>query len=267
MGTRDRRSCRVNVMVASVLFSLGMTTALGWEPTPRRAWGDEEVEAMTDTLGKRRGGLERLLAAKGIRSPAVLAAIGAVERHRFVPPELLSAAYEDRALPIGAGQTISQPFVVAFMTEALGVETGQKILEIGTGSGYQAAVLAEMGATVFSIEIVPELSRRAEQLLADAGYLGVTLAIGDGYAGWPDQAPFDRIIVTAAGRDIPAPLIAQLAGGGRLVMPVEESGSGDQWIVVLEKDEDGGTTRRRVLPVRFVPLTGRAQAEKREPSE
>jgi protein-L-isoaspartate(D-aspartate) O-methyltransferase len=223
------------------------------------ASGSGEVEDMANKLQSRRLALARSLAAKGIRDSAVLAAIEAVERHRFMPPALLSAAYEDRALPIGAGQTISQPYVVAFMTEALGAARGQKVLEIGTGSGYQAAVLAQLGVRVFSVEIVAELSRTAASALAAAGYHTVKLAVGDGYAGWPDEAPFDRVIVTAAAREIPPPLIEQLVPGGRLVMPVEDAASGEQWIVVLDKDATGATTRRKVLPVRFVPLTGRGR--------
>lgn len=185
--------------------------------------------------------------------PKVLEAMAAVPRHRFVPESQRRRAYEDRPLSIGHGQTISQPCIVALMTSLLQPEPGQKVLEIGTGSGYQAAVLAELGAQVYTIEIVEPLGRQAAKVLAD--YPDVETRIGDGYQGWPEHAPFDAIIVTAAVTPIPPPLLEQLKPGGRMVIPV-----GRQWstqsLMLVEKDQRGRISRREVLPVRFVPLTG-----------
>ena len=187
---------------------------------------------------------------RGVHDPEVLRAMRAVPRHEFVPVELRAEAYEDQPLPIGDGQTISQPYVVAFMTEAAAVRPGTRVLEIGTGSGYQAAVLAEVGADVYTIEIVPALARSARAALARAGYERVHARTGDGHAGWPEAAPFDAIVVTAAAPEVPPALLAQLAPGGRLVMPV-----GDAWQEVEIHERTGkGITVTRVLPVRFVPL-------------
>lgn len=188
-------------------------------------------------------------------SPRVMAAMGKVERHRFVPPESAAQAYLNRPLPIGEGQTISQPFIVALMSDLLDLGPGDKVLEVGTGSGYQAAVLAEMGARVFSIEILAGLSREADRALRASGYAGIMLRIGDGWAGWPEQAPFDAIIVTAAPETIPPPLVDQLRVGGRMVIPLGPQGAAQE-LVVAEKQADGGMVRRRVLPVAFVPFTG-----------
>jgi protein-L-isoaspartate(D-aspartate) O-methyltransferase len=200
--------------------------------------------------------VQRQLAGRDIRDPRVLAAMAKVPRHEFVPEQLRQQAYEDRPLPIGSGQTISQPYVVAFMTEQLKPETTDRVLEIGTGSGYQAAVLAELVAEVFSIEIVEPLARQAQATLERVGYKQVHLKTGDGYQGWAEHAPFDAIIVTCAPNHVPQPLIDQLKDGGRMIVPVGESNS--QELVLLEKQ--GGTMQRRgVLPVRFVPMTGKAQ--------
>lgn len=184
----------------------------------------------------------------------VIAAMRKVDRHRFVPPGQAAQAYDNRPLPIGMGQTISQPFIVALMTDLLNAEPGDKVLEVGTGSGYQAAVLAEIVRAVYSIEIVEPLGRAAARALADTGYRNVHTRIGDGYAGWPDEAPFDGIIVTAAAPYLPQPLVDQLKSGGRLVIPLGEHG-GVQSLFVIEKDAHGVVTRRKVLDVRFVPLT------------
>ncbi len=187
-------------------------------------------------------------------SDAVMAAMGKVPRHRFVPTPQDIFAYENRPLPIGDGQTISQPYIVALMTDLLDPKPADSVLEVGTGSGYQAAVLAELVAKVTTIEIVAPLGRRAMHLLGELGYRNVTVRIGDGYGGWPAAAPFDAIIVTAAPATIPQPLIDQLKPGGRMVIPV--GGSSDvQQLLVVEKHSDGRTTTRRTLPVRFVPLT------------
>lgn len=187
--------------------------------------------------------------------PAVLEVMNDVPRHAFVPEDVRGEAYEDRPLPIGHGQTISQPFMVALMTDLLDLEDGDKVLEIGTGSGYQAAVLSPLADQVYSIEIVPELGRTAAEALEQAGYANVETTVGDGYYGWPDQAPFDAIVVTAAASHIPPPLIEQLKPGGRMIVPVG-SAFYSQQLMLVEKTVDGKITTRQLLPVRFVPLTG-----------
>ena len=187
-------------------------------------------------------------------SQAVMEAMATVPRHRFVPVAYEAVAYENRPLPIGDGQTISQPFIVAVMTDLLDPKPGDKVLEIGTGSGYQAAVLAELVAKVYTIEIVEPLGRQAMQLLEQLGYRKVAVRIGDGYNGWPEAAPFDSIIVTAAPAEIPKPLIDQLKPGGRMVIPAGGS-YGSQYLLLVEKQSDGTATTKRTLPVRFVPFT------------
>jgi protein-L-isoaspartate(D-aspartate) O-methyltransferase len=187
--------------------------------------------------------------------PAVLKAMGMVKRHRFVPEKYQSQAYANHPLPIGHGQTISQPFVVAMMSQLLRVATGDKVLEIGSGSGYQAAILAEMGARVCSIEIIRPLAESARQRLKEEGYGDrVRVTIADGYFGWEEEAPFDAIIVTAAADHIPPPLIAQLINGGRMVIPVGGRFAVQQ-LVLLTKDSKGDVRTRQLMPVRFVPLT------------
>ncbi len=196
--------------------------------------------------------------ARGIRDPRVLAAMRRAPRHAFVPDALRARAYEDTPLAIGFEQTISQPYIVAAMTEAAQLAPGEKVLEVGTGSGYQAAVLAEMpGLDIYSIEIVEPLAKRTHALLARLGYTTLHLRIGDGYRGWPDAAPFDAIIVTAAPDQIPQPLVDQLAVGGRFVIPVGKAG--DQSLKILTKDAHG-TTTETMFDVRFVPMTGEASA-------
>jgi protein-L-isoaspartate(D-aspartate) O-methyltransferase len=187
---------------------------------------------------------------------AVMAAMRKVPRHRFVPPSHEAYAYDNRPLPIGEGQTISQPYIVALMTDLLDPQAGHAVLEVGTGSGYQAAVLAELVDRVYTIEVVEPLGRRAAQLLRELGYRNVTARVGDGYNGWPEHAPFDSIIVTAAAPEVPQPLLDQLKPGGRLVIPVGGTGEVQQ-LLVIDKRADGTTTIRRALPVRFVPLTRR----------
>lgn len=194
--------------------------------------------------------------ARGVRDPLTLEAMGKVPRHRFVPPQLRREAYDDHPLPIGEGQTISQPFIVAYMTEALALSGDERVLEIGTGSGYQAAILAEIADEVYTIEIVPSLAMGAERVLAELGYTNVSVRAGDGYRGWPQAAPFDAIIVTAAPDHVPEPLIEELAPGGRLVIPV---GRDVQELRVLQKAEDGSIREDRRIPVRFVPMTGEAE--------
>lgn len=187
-------------------------------------------------------------------APCVAAALGRVERHRFVPAEVAAYAYENRPLPIGHGQTISQPFIVALMTELLDPQPEHVVLEVGTGSGYQAAVLAECVRKVYTIEIVAALGERARAALAALGYRNVEVRIGDGYLGWPEAAPFDGIVVTAAPEHVPQPLLDQLKPGGRMVIPVGAQ-AGGQDLLLITKEADGRTITRRKLPVRFVPLT------------
>ncbi len=186
----------------------------------------------------------------GFATQRVLEALRKVPRHRFVPPEMLPSAYEDSALPIGLGQTISQPYVVAFMTEALELQPQDRVLEIGTGSGYQAAVLSLLAREVYSMEIVERLGREAEARLKEMGYANVRVRIGDGYRGWPEAAPFDAIIVTAAPPDVPPALVAQLRPGGRMVVPV---GRYVQNLIRLRRTAKG-LERESLLPVRFVPM-------------
>jgi protein-L-isoaspartate(D-aspartate) O-methyltransferase len=199
--------------------------------------------------------VERQLAGRDIVDPDVLRVMRQVPRHLFVPEKYREYAYADHPLPIGQGQTISQPYIVAYMTQALGLEAEDRVLEIGTGSGYQAAVLAELVAAVYTIEILPELAVRAERLLAALGYDNIQVRAGDGYLGWPEAAPFDAIILTAAPDHIPEPLVDQLEEEGRLVAPV-----GDEFQELVRLTRQGGESRiESLLPVRFVPMTGRAQ--------
>ncbi len=193
---------------------------------------------------------------RGVRDEKTLRAMRRVPRHLFVPEAARPAAYEDSPLPIGQDQTISQPFIVAYMTAALGLKGGEKILEIGTGSGYQAAILAEIAAEVYTIEIVPSLAASAAERLAALGYRNVRVRAGDGYRGWPEAAPFDGILVTAAPDHIPQPLIDELKPGARIVIPV---GVSSQELRVLSKRADGSLVEERTMPVRFVPMTGEAE--------
>lgn len=192
---------------------------------------------------------------RAVLNERVMNALGRVPRHRLVPPAEEPHAYRNRPLSIGLGQTISQPFIVALMTDLLDVKPGDKVLEIGTGSGYQAAVLAELGARVYTIEIVQPLGKEAAKRLIELGYTNITTRIGDGYRGWPEQAPFDSIIVTAAATEVPPSLSEQLKIGGKMVIPVGAS-LGVQTLYLIEKQADGKLTRRQILSVRFVPLTG-----------
>ncbi len=195
----------------------------------------------------------RQIAARGVRDPAVLAAMRSVPRHEFVNPEYFDQAYADRPLPIGAGQTISQPYIVAYMTEALELGPDDRVLEVGAGSAYQTAVLAEIAREVFSIEIVPALARRAARKLRELGYRNVRVISADGHQGWPGAAPFDAILLTAAPPSIPSPLIGQLAPGGRLVAPV---GPGYDQVVQRLRKTPRGVVREELIGVRFVPMTG-----------
>ncbi len=228
-------------------IALGLALLAG-SPRPTPSPAAEEA-----TFRTRRLALARDIAAQGVRDSAVLAAMRAVPRHEFVAPLFRDQAYEDHPLPIERGQTISQPSLVAYMTELLRPRRGMKVLEVGTGSGYQAAVLAAIGCRVFTIEIFRELAASAEARLKRLGYRNVAVRHGDGYLGWPEQAPFDAIIVTAGAEHVPKPLVEQLARGGRMVIPVGANAA-DAELTVVEKDAAGRVTTREVLPVRFVPL-------------
>ncbi len=178
-----------------------------------------------------------------------------VPREQFVSKEFINKAYDNKPLPIGLGQTISQPYIVGFMTDILNVFSGARVLEIGTGSGYQAAVLAKLNAKVYTVEILPDLSKRAKECFSDLGFKGIRMCVGNGYFGWKENAPFDRIIVTAAAPQIPPPLVSQLKLGGRMVIPIGQP-DGAQNLIVIEKGIDEKLVKRSVLAVRFVPLTG-----------
>ena len=201
--------------------------------------------------GQRSQMVKTQIEARGISDPAVLKALRKVERHRFVMPENISKAYNDYPLPIEEGQTISQPYIVAFMTEVLNLKPSDKVLEIGTGSGYQAAILAEICDSVFTIEIFPKLTKKAQGIFNELGYKNIFCKTGDGYLGWPEHAPFDAVIVTCAPSKIPEPLKNQLAEGGRMIIPVDEFYG--QSLVLLEKRK-GKLREEKVLPVRFVPM-------------
>jgi protein-L-isoaspartate(D-aspartate) O-methyltransferase len=198
--------------------------------------------------------VNRQLEARGIKDQATLNAMRKVERHKLVPEDMRKMAYRDGPLPIGGGQTISQPYIVAFMTEAIRPKPGMKVLEIGTGSGYQAAVLAEIVDEVYTIEIVEELAKRVTGDLKDMGYTNIHFKVGDGYHGWEEHAPFDAIIVTAAPEEIPPRLLEQLKEGGRMVIPVGSRGA-VQNLQLIEKRANGNIRTRELMPVRFVPFT------------
>lgn len=225
------------------------------------ACGPERPGTVDSARGRSEAERERMVVeqimSRGVRDSLVIASMRAVPRHLFVPPEVADLAYTDGPLPIGHAQTISQPYVVALMTELLGLRGGERVLEVGTGSGYQAAVLSGIAREVFSIEIVEPLAESAAARLDTLGYSNVTVRCGDGYDGWPERAPFDAIIVTAAPDHVPEPLVRQLRPGGRLVIPV---GDVRQELMVVTKTEDG-SAMRSIIPVRFVPMTGEAMEE------
>lgn len=227
---------------------------------PKKQEASRVSSAPSDPDAARRAKMvDTQIAARGVRDPRVLAAMRKVPRHLFVDPPARGEAYEDHPVPIGNNQTISQPYIVALMTEMLELPPRARVLEIGTGSGYQSAVLGEIAAEVYSIEILPDLARAASEKLEELGYANVQVRAGDGYRGWPEHAPFDGIIVTAAPERIPEPLVDQLAVGGRMVIPV---GGFFQELKVFTKEKDGRLTEKDMIPVRFVPMTGEIEKEK-----
>ena len=237
--------------------AVAVVTAAGLLAAPAWSAGDDRAADRARMIEAVRQHAEHAGAALGGEplDPAVLDVMKDVPRHEFVPEEVQAEAYEDRPLPIGYGQTISQPFIVALMTDLLDLEDGDKVLEIGTGSGYQAAVLSPLADEVYSIEIVPELGASAADALERVGYANVETRVADGYYGWPEEAPFDAIVVTAAASSIPPPLIDQLKPGGRMVIPVGAAFFNQQ-LMLVEKTGDGMIKTRQILPVRFVPFTG-----------
>jgi len=244
------RSMRIALLVLAAAISL-------LPAMPSRLFA-----AQTDEMtAKRLRMVSSQIAAREVRDPRVLAAMERVPRHLFVPAELRAQAYDDYPLPIGNDQTISQPYIVALMTSLLDLQGGERVLEIGTGSGYQAAVLAEIAGEVYSIEILEPLVDRARATLGEMGYRNVVLRHGDGWAGWPDKAPFDGIVVTAAPPKVPQPLLEQLKVGGKLVIPV---GRFFQDLLVYTRTPRG-YEKRNVIPVRFVPMTGEAEKSDASP--
>ncbi len=230
------------IIMAGALYTL-MMTCMGMPPGPSEA---------ADFASQRQEMVTRQIVSRGVKDDRVLEAMKKVPRHLFVPEKEIPYAYDDTPLPIGQGQTISQPYIVAFMTEALELRRSDKVLEIGTGSGYQAAILAEIVDKVFTIEIVADLADRARRTLSSLGYKNVTVRQGDGYKGWPEEAPFDAIIITCAPEEIPEALKAQLAEGGRMILPVGRAGSVQSLVKVTKKN--GIYHMQDEMAVRFVPM-------------
>ncbi|MFN7176275.1 MAG: protein-L-isoaspartate(D-aspartate) O-methyltransferase [Thermaurantiacus sp.] len=255
---RDGVGWQFAVAVALALLPAGCR---GEEGLP--AAGTESQPAASGQQARLMAGIAGFGALAGERDdPRVVEAMQSVPRAEFVLPEWRGAAEDDRALPIAHGQTISQPTIVALMTQLLRTEPGHRVLEVGTGSGYQAAVLSPLVAEIYTVEIVPELAKSAAATLERLGYGNVRVRAGDGYRGWPEEAPFDGIIVTAGAPRVPEPLVEQLRPGGRMVIPVGPSG-GVQTLTVIEKDADGRARTSRVIEVRFVPLTGEGGSARR----
>ncbi len=238
------------VMVRGLIFTLFFHAAAG-------VFGSQEGEAFA---ARRKRMVETQIAARGVRDPLVLRAMSEVPRHLFVPAGSADEAYDDTPLPIGEGQTISQPYIVALMTERLALPKDAKVLEVGTGSGYQAAVLSRLAAEVFTVEINAGLARQAAATLERLGYKNVRVRAGDGFFGWPEAAPFDGVIVTAAATEVPAALFAQLKEGGRLVVPLGDPRS--YQVLTLVTKRRGKPVSKAILDVRFVPMTGAIQKKK-----
>ncbi len=243
------RAKRLRLLLSAAvpaLLAVGTLSAGDWTKLRRQMVGEIELDVVRTSreLGKQ------------VLDRRVLEVVGRVPRHEFVPSQVRPYAYENRPLPIGYGQTISQPYIVALMTDLLELGSEDKVLEVGTGSGYQAAVLAEIVKTVYTIEIIPALGEQATERLQRLGYENVVTRVGDGYYGWEEHAPFDAIIVTAAAGHVPPPLLEQLEPGGRMIIPVGGPFT-VQHLVLIHKSAEGKVRSRRVLPVSFVPLTGR----------
>lgn len=234
-------------------------------PPPAKSAADRSLPwsrpRSSEREAERRQMVETQIAARGVKNADVLEAMRAVPRHWFVPEKVAARAYDDTALPIGEDQTISQPFIVALMTEALGLTHESKVLEIGTGSGYQAAVLAEITPHVFTIEIVEPLAQCASQAFKGYGYESIKARAGDGYQGWPGESPFDAVIVTCAPDHIPPKLVEQLKPGGRICIPVGDEHD-IQWLRLATKSADGRLAQSDMIPVRFVPMTGEGKRER-----
>ncbi|MCZ6799748.1 MAG: protein-L-isoaspartate(D-aspartate) O-methyltransferase [Nitrospirae bacterium] len=235
------------VTILASTVSLTLACGQGLQPS-------QPIEDLERTM-ERNEMVNQQMVRRGVKNPAVLEAMRRIPRHQFILDSYTEEAYEDHPLPIGYGQTISQPYIVAFMTEALELKGDEKVLEIGTGSGYQAAILAELTTEVFTIEIVEPLAAQATNTLKKLGYHNVTVRAGDGYQGWPEEAPFDAIILTAAPDHVPQPLLDQLAVGGRMILPV---GKFSQQLILFRRTETG-LERTNLLPVMFVPMTGEAE--------
>lgn len=242
-----KKILRPALLLAGTLIGTG--ACAGDATGPEKDWQRMREDMVTQQIEGR-----------GVKDLRVLEALRRVERHRFVPEADRDQAYADHPLGIGAGQTISQPYIVALMTELSEARPGERFLEVGTGSGYQAAVLAEIVEEVYTIEIVESLGIQASKTLDALGYENIHCRIGDGYRGWPEAAPFDGILITAAPERVPEPLVEQLAVGGRMVLPLGPEG-GDQELIVLEKQQDGSLERTRAIPVRFVPMTGEVREQ------
>jgi len=270
-GRRTRNDIRVVLLLACILFvvvfmaistsEIGVIFAAEKKQDPNEIKilpPDHNHPAFNERIEERAKMVRQQIQQRDVKDPNVLAAMRVVPRHAFVRAGEQRVAYADWPLPIGHGQTISQPYIVAFMTEALKLDPNDKVLEIGTGSGYQAAVCAEIAKEVYTIEIVKELAKSAAEKLKELGYHNVFVRAGDGFFGWPKKAPFDAIIGTAAAGRIPQPLIDQLKPGGRMILPVEGS-LGFQYLVLITKDEKGYLHKQNVMPVRFVPMTGEVE--------
>jgi protein-L-isoaspartate(D-aspartate) O-methyltransferase len=245
---------QVGGWLSAAAFAVGVALVSGCNPKG----GHSSEPPGPDWTARRDQMVRTQIEARGVKDPQVLASMRAVPRHLFVPDSYRDAAYSDSPLPIGEGQTISQPYIVALMTELLEVEPGDRVFELGTGSGYQAAILAEMGVEVYTIEIKAGLCGHAEAVLQELGYDSAHVRCGDGYGGWPDAAPFDGIIVTAAPDRIPDPLLGQLRDGARMVIPV---GDFYQELKVITRTGDS-YQERSVIPVRFVPMTGEIERQR-----
>jgi protein-L-isoaspartate(D-aspartate) O-methyltransferase len=240
------------VPIMFLLLGFTLLVPFGCAPPPNDIQAPASSEA-DEPYRKQRLLMVELIRRRGVRDERVLEAMRKVERHRFVPPSQARLAYEDGPLPIGHGQTISQPYIVAYMTEAAEVSEHERVLEIGTGSGYQAAILGQLAKEVYTIEIIPELAERARQTLRELGYKNVHVRTGNGYLGWPEHAPYDAIVVTAAPDEVPQTLVDQLAVDGRMVVPV---GTVWQEMMIITKTKTGLVTKK-TIPVSFVPMTGK----------